>query len=228
MRRLLCSIGCNSYDEIGNLNGAELDAESVFHALVQSEFKSYDRDSRLLKSPTYQEFRSVLQEVLLGEDSPEVFTLYFAGHGVVSAGSYYLGLKDTSGRNVALNGFPLSELFTLINASSVSQVFVVLDSCNSGGIVYDLNNLLKGDQIGAAGSKSVALLAAAASDQYAMESESGGALTKHIISILNGGARINDECEYLDLVEVGRVVFKYVSGRRRRTTPIIMGSESLW
>lgn len=223
MKRLLCCVGCNEYEELGGLNGAELDAENVFNALVDSEFKSYDSDSRLLRSPTYLDFRVVLQEMLLGEECPDVFTLYFAGHGGVHAGSYYLGLKDTSRRNVAFNGFSLSDLFTLINSSSVSQVFVILDSCNSGGIVYDLNSLLKGEQIGAAGSKSVALLAAAASDQYAMESESGGALTNHIVSILNGRTRISDECEYLDLVEVGRVVSNLFIEARETQLPSSWG-----
>lgn len=205
MRRLLCSVGCNAYDDLDNLNGAELDAEKVYSSLVLSEYKSYEAGSCLLKSPSYYEFRGMLQEILLGDNCPDIFTLYFAGHGGVGAGSYYLCLKDTK-NNFAFNGFPLSDLFTLINSSLVSQVFVILDSCHSGGVVYDMNNLMKGEQIGQSGSKSVALLAAAASDQYALEYSSGGVLTNYLVKVLGGELRISDEREYFDLVEVGRTL----------------------
>ena len=209
MRRLLCSVGCNAYDELDSLSGAELDAENVYSSLVSSEYKSYDADSCLLMSPSYSEFRGMLQEILLGDNCPDVFTLYFAGHGGVNAGSYYLCLKDTK-KNVAFNGVPLSDLFTLINSSSVSQVFVILDSCQSGGVAYDMNYLMKGEKIGHSGSKSIALLAAAASDQYALESSSGGLLTNYLIDVLSGGLRISDDRKYFDLVEIGRALSKVI------------------
>ena len=170
MKRILLSIGVNQYDFCDDLAGSENDAELIYEAMVNSEYSSYDKDkSSLLLSPTYQEFQSKLEKTIFDNVPVDVLTIYFSGHGTVSRGSYYLGMKDTLGNRLAISAFNLSQLFVILSDADVKQVNIIVDSCNSGGVVNDLGAILKPEVIGESGSLSVSYLAASGSNEGAQE-----------------------------------------------------------
>src|SRR5271165_3067044 len=93
MRSLLC-IGCNSYDRLGPLKGAEKDAKELFDVLVQQS--DYERRfSRLLLSPAQATVAESLSQILPMQREIDVLTFFFAGHATVKAGSFYLCTRDT-------------------------------------------------------------------------------------------------------------------------------------
>src|SRR5712671_8012623 len=94
--RALISVGCNSYDYMQALNGAEADARRIYDALIKPELGEYDPAcSRILLSPTLALLRNTVREVLFTSEPLDTFTFFFAGHGGVKAGSFYMCLKDS-------------------------------------------------------------------------------------------------------------------------------------
>ncbi len=220
--RLLISIGCNSYDHLNELYGAEQDATSIFTVLTKSG--DYDSDkSKLLLSPTQAEIIAVLNEVLFSNSQIDVFTIFFAGHGGVKQGTYYLCGSDADPDKFSASALPLISLFTRISEKKPSQANVILDACQSGGAMRDTASLLKEEIIGDISSSSVSLLAACASIQYASEENQAGVLTTEIIRCLDGRVRIQDTKPYLDLVEVGRSVSEVVQEQGIDQTPVSWG-----
>ena len=86
--RALLAIGCDAYAELNPLTGAEADAAAIFELLIQPQIGDYDANrSRLLRSPTLQEVRLALTDMLFGDQPLDTVTVMFAGHGAVSGGS---------------------------------------------------------------------------------------------------------------------------------------------
>jgi hypothetical protein len=209
MRSYLLSIGCDNYssETLNNLSGAINDALNIYNCLVNSEYSIYDKDkSTILESPTVAEVRAALEKTLIDNETPDVFSLFFAGHGGVSTGTYYICLNDTRTDRLEFTALSLSEIFRMVSSSGVKHVNLIIDACNTGGLVNDLTSIIKPDLIGAKGSFGIAILAAAASDEYAGEINGQGLLTSNLIKYINGERRINTNSEYLDLVTVGRQV----------------------
>ena len=102
--RVLFVIGCNFYEHAGQLEGAERDAQRIFDALIRPDVGEYDViRSRLLLSPSYDAVRQALKDVLFADPQPQTFTLFFAGHGSVSAGAFYMWLKDSSPNGLSVS-----------------------------------------------------------------------------------------------------------------------------
>ena len=98
MSRTLLAIGCNQYDHLKTLEGAENDAQQLFDALIKPEVGDYDpATSHLMLSPTQSEVRDALRDILFCGNTPETLTITFSGHGGVSAGSFYMCFQ--SGRS---------------------------------------------------------------------------------------------------------------------------------
>src|SRR4051812_5117888 len=94
--RILLSVGCKDYWQASQLRGAIKDAESVFASLVGNEEHQYDPvRSKLLLSPTAEQLRTTLSDVLYSNKDITVFTLYFAGHAVVFDETLYIAPIDT-------------------------------------------------------------------------------------------------------------------------------------
>lgn len=207
MKSYLLSIGCDEYasETLSNLSSATNDAQGIYNCLVESEYSIYDKDeSKILKSPNASEVRSALEEILMANETPDVFTLFFAGHGGVATGTYYLCLNNTRTDRIEFSALSLSEIFRMMSSSGVKHVNLVIDACNTGGLVHDLTSIIKPEIIGAKGSFGIAILAAAASDEYAGEEEGQGLLTGNLINYINGKKRLGTNTEYLDLVAIGR------------------------
>lgn len=223
MTRLLLSIGCNRYEHLGALHGAEQDATNVFELLTGTE-GDYDRDrSKLLLSPTHAELMAALDEVLFSNTPVDVFTIYFAGHGGVKQGNYYLCVADTDPDKLSTTGLALVNLFTMISERKPQQANVIMDACQSGGAMRDTASLMKPEIIGDINSMSISFLAACASSEYASEEAQGGVVTTEVLKFLTGREMIQDTKPYLDLVEVGLAVSDAVQQKGGDQTPVTWG-----
>jgi hypothetical protein len=60
---------------------------------------------------------------------------YMAGHGAVVGGQYYFVAHDTSVKDIATNGVPLTRIKSAFDASPSQRAFLWLDFCHSGGII---------------------------------------------------------------------------------------------
>lgn len=205
--RVLLAIGCNEYNQADSLSGAEPDAQRIFDALVSAESPWYDGErSRLLRSPTLDEVRAVVREMLFMGPEIETFTFFFAGHGGVHAGSFYMWLKDTMGAAQSVSALALADLFRSINEAAPRQTNIIIDACESGGLVDDLGVLLKPELLGDVGTPALTLVATSGRNQSAGETAAGGLGTNALLDCIEGRELINDSVSALDLVDIGRRV----------------------
>ena len=205
--RVLLAIGCNQYENAKQLNGAEADAQRIFSVLIRPEVGQYDvARSTLLLSPSLHEVRQCLHAALFTDPQPETFTFFFAGHGGVSAGSYYMWLRDTRPKGQSISALSLADLFRSINEALPRQNNIIIDACESGGLIEDLTVLLKHEILGNAGTPTFTLVATSAQDQTSGETQEGGVGTNAILDCIEGRDFIQDSTSTLDLVEIGRKV----------------------
>lgn len=207
--RILLAIGCNEYEHLTPLDSAEDDAKRIFDALVKPEVGQFDGDHSLfLASPTIEEVRSALKKTLFDNPQIENFTFFFAGHGGVSSGSFHMWLRDTSPKVQSMTALSLSELFRFLNETSPKQSNIIIDACQSGGLISDLGVLLKPELIGDAGTPALTLVATSAKNQTSGETRAGGIGTNAILDCIEGRDFVQDSASVLDLVEIGRRISK--------------------
>lgn len=209
MNNYLLSIGCDSYEskEINDLQGAENDASNIYNTLLEEESTIYDiTQSKYLKSPTLVEFRDALEQMLYDSETPDIFTLFFAGHGGIVDGTYYLVLKNSKLDRLSISAISLSEILNILSSSGVKHINLIMDSCQTAGLVNDLLSVIKPEILGKKGSISIAILAAAASDEYATEENGEGIFTSSLIKYINGSKKITTDLEYLDLSLLGKKI----------------------
>jgi len=226
MNNYLLSIGCDIYDSsmLQNLSGAENDASNMFNCLIESKHSIYKKDfSKCIKSPTLNEVRQVLETILYDSQCPDIFTLFFAGHGGVVDSTYYLLLKDSNLERLSLSAISLSEIFRIISSLDIKHVNLVIDACHTGGLVNDLMTIIKPEIVGKKGSIGISILAAAASDEYAVEENGEGVLTSNLIRFINGDKQISSEVEYLDLVTLGKSISNIFNEKGIEQTPSAWG-----
>jgi len=220
--RLLLSIGCNSYAHLGNLGGAEADATRMYETLIRPEVGGYDPTrSRLLLSPSVAEVRSALAEILFAGGQIDTFTFFFAGHGGVRAGSFYMCVQDSRLDALSVSAQSLSDIFRSISEAAPAQSNLIIDACQSGGLIADLGVLLKHDILGDAGTPGVTLVATSAQDQGSGETPAGGIGTNAILDCIEGRDFVQDSTATLDLVEIGRRISTRLQGSKQ--SPVVWG-----
>lgn len=221
--RALLAVGCNRYDHLGDLEGAEADAIAIFDALIIPEIGDYDVDrSRLLKSPKLQDVRNALTELLFGQDPLDVLTVVFAGHGQVGGGSFYMTTRDTRPDALSATALSLADLLRMIAEAAPKQTYIFIDACQAGGLISDLNVILKSEVMGKFGTPGVTLLATAASDEPAVEEGGNGIGTRALLDCIHGRTFLQDSNPALDLVEIGRAVSERVAAAGEQT-PVVWG-----
>lgn len=207
--RILLAIGCNEYEHLTPLESAEDDAIRIFNALVKPEVGQFDSEySLFLPSPTIEQVRSALKKTLFDNSQIDNFTFFFAGHGGVSSGSFHMWLRDTSPKVQSMTALSLSELFRFLNETSPKQSNIIIDACQSGGLISDLGVLLKPELIGDAGTPALTLVATSAKNQTSGETRAGGIGTNAILDCIEGRDFVQDSASVLDLVEIGRRISK--------------------
>lgn len=221
--RALLAIGCDTYDSLNRLAGAESDANNIFNLLSQTKIGDYDLSrSHVLRSPTLQEVRDTLTGMLFGEECLDTLTIAFAGHGAVSGGSFYMAVRDSRATALSATALSLADLLRMIAEASPRQTYLVIDACQSGGLISDLNVILKSELMGKLGSPGVTLLAMAASNEDANEVGGNGVGTAALLECIRGEIFLQDSNPALDLVEIGRAVSERVSASGAQT-PVVWG-----
>jgi hypothetical protein len=221
--RALIAIGCDAYEHLGLLSGAEADAHDVFATLMRPEVGDYDvARSRLLLSPTLPQVRNALADVLFDDGPLDTLTLSFAGHGTVGAGSFYMALRDSKLHSLSATALSLADLFRMIAEAAPKQTYLFIDACQSGGLISDLNVILKSEVMGDVGTPGVTLVATAAANQLAYEEGGHGIGTTALLDCVRGHLFLQDATPALDLVEIGRAVSERVSAAGGQT-PVVWG-----
>lgn len=221
MRRLL-SIGCNAYENLSSLTGAEADARRMFDTLLRPDIGGYDTErSCLLLSPSIAELRQAIAEILFESSPIDTFTFFFAGHGGVRAGSFYMCVRDSRSDALSVSAQSLSDIFRSIGEAAPAQSNLIIDACESGGLIADLGVLLKRDVIGDAGTPGITLVATSAQDQGAGETAAGGIGTNSILDCIEGRDFINDSAVMLDLIDIGQRVS--IRLRDSDQSPVVWG-----
>jgi hypothetical protein len=221
--RALIAIGCDIYDNIDPLLGAVADAREVFDTLMRPEVGDYDNArSRLLLSPTAQEVRDALASVLFSGEQLDTLALSFAGHGAVGAGSFYMALRDTKAQALSATALSLADLLRMVAEAAPKQTYLFIDACQSGGLISDLNVILKSEVMGELGTPGVTLVATAASNQSAYEKAGHGIGTTALLDCVRGDVFLQDATPALDLVEIGRAISERVAATEGQT-PVVWG-----
>lgn len=221
--RALIAIGCDAYEHLDRLSGAEADARDVFATLMKSEVGDYDATrSRLLLSPTLQQIRDALADVLFDSGPLDTLTLTFAGHGAVTAGSFYMALLDSKLHSLSASALSLADLLRMVAEAAPKQTYLFIDACQSGGLISDLNVILKSEVMGELGTPGVTLVATAAANQMAYEKGGHGIGTTALLDCVRGDLFLQDATPALDLVEIGRAVSERVSAAGGQT-PVVWG-----
>ena len=221
--RALIAIGCNNYDQMNPLAAAEADAKGIYDTLSQPSIGDYDEDkSRILLSPSLQQVRQALTEILFSGEKLDTLTVTFAGHGGISGGSFYMALRDSRGDALSATALSLADLFRMIAEAAPKQTYLIIDACQSGGLISDLNVILKFEVMGELGTPGVTLLATAASNQGAGEVGGHGLGTLALLECIRGDIFLQDSNPALDLVEIGRAVSEKLSTAGEQT-PVVWG-----
>lgn len=224
MKRAVLAIGCNAYASMDELFGAEADASNVYSVLTDPGLGNYDEAcSVLLLSATRQEIEQHLETVLFSSGAPDVFTLFFAGHGGRKDGNYYLCPVDADPSRMSTTAIGLPNLFTILNEAKPAQTNIIMDACESGGMVLDIGNLTKPELLGAHGTPSITFFVTSAADQYAREENGEGLGTRNILTFLRGDTVLNTNRPYLDLVEVGRAASEIMASSGYDQVPSVWG-----
>lgn len=221
--RALIAIGCDAYDHIGPLAGADADARDVFDTLMRPEVGDYDvARSRLLTSPTLRDVRDALASVLFEGEPLDTLAVSFSGHGAVGAGSFYMALRDTRVQALSATALSLADLLRMVAEAAPTQTYLFIDACQSGGLISDLNVILKSEVMGELGTPGVTLVATAAANQSAYEEGGHGIGTTALLDCVRGDIFLQDATPALDLVEIGRAVSERVAAAGGQT-PIVWG-----
>ena len=220
--RALLAIGCNHYDHQQDLGSAESDATRIYEALIREGVGDYDSAcSMLLLSPTLDEVRRAFRKIL-PSCRLETFTFHFAGHGSVHAGGFYMWLRDSTSSATSLTALSLSELFRSLSDFAPYQSNVIIDACQSGGLIADLSVLLKPELLGDAGTPGLTLVATSAQNQFAEENSLGGIGTNAILDCIEGRTLVNESRPTLDLAEIGRHIHTTMQDQDAQT-PVVWG-----
>ena len=197
----ILAVGINEYQNTSlNLNYARPDAvsfseqmktqgEAIYNKVVVHPL--YDREAS--KEGILSEIRALQDEVSIND----VFIFYYAGHGSMVDGDFYLVSSQASrlydNGKIREYGIQASELQEAMQEIKALKQLVIMDACQSGGSVELIA------QRGAPEEKAIAqlsrssgihVMAAAGSDQYATEFESlgHGLFTYALLSALSGEA----------------------------------------
>lgn len=220
--RVLFAIGCDSYEHEELLQGAERDAQRIYDLLIRPDVGDYDSErSCLLLSPTYGDVHKALKTVLFTGPKIQTFTFFFAGHGSVSTGAFYMWLQDSNRQGLSMSGLSLADVFRAINDAAPLQSNIIIDACESGGLIEDLGSLLKPGLFGSTGSPGLTLFATAAQDQGAGDTADGGIGTIALLECIEGKDFVQDHNSTLDLVEIGMRVSERL--RTSGQSPVVWG-----
>ena len=228
MTRVFLIISSSEYDDkkhLSLLEGVIVDGNEIEKTLLDSSLGEYDKSiSKHLVSPTLEQVRKSIDEILFQVNDIECFTLYFAGHGIAHFGTYYLCVKDTFVERLSTTALPVNHIFNVINDRQPLQTNIIIDACEAGGLSSDLASLIKPEVFGNANSPSVSLFGSCMRDEAAEENKNkGGVATQELLKYITGNICIDTRWPFLDIVQIGRNVSVAVEEAGYSQTPVVWG-----
>ena len=97
-----------------------------------------------------------------------------------------MAARDTKLNALSATAWALADLFRMLAESAPKQSYLILDACQSGGLISDLNVILKSEVMGELGTAGFALLATSASNEFAGEVGGQGIGTAAILRCIRG------------------------------------------
>lgn len=223
MNGCLISVGCDAYQLLAPLSGAENDARAVYETLVDSEYSMYSKEiSKLLLSPSRTDFYEELGRISEDETS-DVLTLYFAGHGSVDTGQYYLHFPSEREGNLILSAISSGEIFTAISRCKFAHINLIIDACQTNGIIHNLGNIIKPEVMGHSRGVGITILSSCSIDEYASEINGNGVLTTELLKTLTGEIKVSESDEYVDLYQAGQKIAQQDSLIKLNQSPTVWG-----
>ncbi|GHV17877.1 hypothetical protein FACS189425_05120 [Clostridia bacterium] len=183
MRKALI-VGVNFYHFCNCLSGCVPDAYAVNAVLEQHSdgTRNFDVELKVATDQTTTIDRVTLKNYVneLFKDDCEVALFYFSGHGYIeSAGGFLITSECKNGDD----GFPMSELLTIVNNSPARNKIIVIDTCFSGQVgnpsVNSSNAYIK---------EGVTILTASQGNQTSVDEGDGSTFTKLFVDALSGAA----------------------------------------
>jgi Caspase domain len=181
MRRALL-VGIDSYAQ-APLAGCVNDARAMADILSKHHDGTPNFDVRLLTAPPEKITRAILRDAIEYslKQPADIALLYFSGHGTENNLGGYLVTQDAAKYD---EGVSLVDVLTLVNASPVREIVVMLDSCHSGamGHIPAVENNKANIREG------VSILTASRSSEAAVETGGNGLFTSLVTAAIEGGA----------------------------------------
>jgi WD40 repeat protein len=216
-------VGINQYDQKGlTLGSAKQDAEAVFDALEQyctgpkNRFREAKGNKLLEKGATRAAVLAALEDIRKGGARPgDLLVVFFAGHGVVQGGEFYLLTREADTgqplKDRALSG----EDLRLALGGTPCSVLLLMDACHSAaGVRFlkqkpatdDLARSLTDDQV------AVTVLAAAMGHETAGERPGHGLFNQALLEGLQAdkGALADPADPQLYVHDLYSLVFRKV------------------
>jgi hypothetical protein len=183
MRKALI-VGIDYYGKVSSLFGCVNDAHSLKPILDRHSDGTINFSSKIAVATN--EISAISRKALkslavdLFKDDSDVALFYFSGHGYVENSGGYLITSDCQDGD---DGFPLTELLQIANASPARNKIIILDCCHAG-----FAGKATGDDDKSTLSEGLTILTASSESQYAIEENGSGVFTSLLIDALNGSA----------------------------------------
>ena len=216
------AVGINAYPGALKLNGAVSDAKNLGKAFTENSAKVFGNievKEIIDKEATKAGIRAGLDWLKSRATPADVTVFYFAGHGELDKGEFYLLPQDVKPADLAKTGVSRKEIKEYVQAIP-GKVLVVLDACNSGaiGLLFnDLSRELIDDDCG------VAVMCAALPRQYALEAKGKGFFTTDLAGGLGNKDLANqrDGCVYLHQIQ-SHVITEVMNQSNHRQHPVVV------
>lgn len=185
------AVGISKYrnaDDFPALTFADKDAKVLSDVLQQQKELFNDVKTFVLtnEEATALKIRMQLASLKREVTKNDTVALIFAGHGVVEKDNYYFCPQDATMKGLRKLGISCNELRQITSDLAARNVFVMLDSCKSGGATNTFRQEGFEEQIQQYGASGVVVFASSTDTETSQENESWGhgALTKAFLDTL--------------------------------------------
>lgn len=137
--------GVDRYEKIDPLNGCMNDAEAMHEVLSHGKGESEYHVKRL--NPDRKEILLVLSRLLNAidnEDEGVLLIMHASAHGTLFHDEFYLLPTDTDPDNILGTGIAIYPLIKTLSAYAQKgcKVLLIFDTCNSGGVTFDISTYM--------------------------------------------------------------------------------------
>jgi WD40 repeat protein len=196
------AVGIDGYQKVPKLGGAVNDANGVEKALKDYSsplFSKIEPHAVLDKDATKSGILKGLDWLQERQTAADIAIIFYAGHGALDKGEFYLLPQDADPTDLAKTGLSRTEFKKRMQALP-GRILVVLDACHSGaiGLLFDdVSRQLVDEDCG------VVVICASRPKEVAHEVGGHGHLTLSVMEALSGKATVSkkDNCVYLHHVQ---------------------------